>query len=298
MSLDDFFRVNEVEERLRQEAEEEARRKAEEERRAKAEEIRKRRAARSGAAAAPVPPAPLSPAPTPLVPPVAAAGTVIEELPDRYRLHNLQYRNGLYTVDWGKELLENGANKTQDKWIAATQAGDWKLADQPLYFASLRHLYQNQNHAEQRQKQLVEQVRAVFKADFDPQKPYMMTSSKIKYTARGDDLVTHRFGYPDQQKIQAAMVGSDGHITARSGMSTALEALLGTGDGAEVETVGEWVTGMKAYLWRFNQKPKQDEERAVVLGCIVSRFDIVASDVLVNLRPARGVVVYSAPAGT
>ncbi|MFH1669130.1 MAG: hypothetical protein ABIA62_04340, partial [Candidatus Woesearchaeota archaeon] len=71
------------------------------------------------------------------------------------------------------------------------------------------------------------------------------------------------------------------------------QAILGTDDLALVEESYEWIgkEGKKPYLWRFNQTPDNDAERAVVLGVddYYYSFGISAFDIY-NDRPVRGVV--------
>ena len=62
------------------------------------------------------------PAPTSTPPLIVPAGNFrIENLLDRYRLHNISYNGLLYVVDWSKELLENGTKHSQDEWVQQTQ---------------------------------------------------------------------------------------------------------------------------------------------------------------------------------
>ncbi|MFH1669144.1 MAG: hypothetical protein ABIA62_04410, partial [Candidatus Woesearchaeota archaeon] len=72
------------------------------------------------------------------------------------------------------------------------------------------------------------------------------------------------------------------------------QAILGTDDLALVEESYEWIgkEGKKPYLWRFNQTPDNDAERAVVLGVndCNNWFNIDAYGNIYDSRPVRGVV--------
>jgi hypothetical protein len=259
--------------------------KEEEERRRKIEALQARRAGRKEPTA--TPPA------APVVPPaiVPAGHFQIESLADRYRIHDVPYQSGLYVVDWSKELLENGAVKTQQDWITATQSTEWKIPSLSLYHATLGSLYRHKDHAITEQKKLVKEMQELFKKDFDGSY-YMSTSTRIKYAASGLDQVTHDFGSPSAREHSLALVGSHAYVNSASGLEAQMEVLLGSRDLGEIENVYEWVSGRKPFLWRLAQAPAQDEERAAVLGCSGNGFDIYCYSVG-NSRPSRGVVASS-----
>ena len=238
-----------------------------------------------------LPPPPASPPPVPPGPPPLAsfADFHIENLSDRYRMHQVQYHNGVYVVDWSKELLDQGKSKTQEDWITATQSSEWKVPSLQLYHATLRILYQHREHPVKDQKKMVEDMQKMFKTDFEPAKPDMRTSTRIKYAARGEDIVTHDSGYATAREMRVSLVGPNGWINASSGLEEQMDALLGSRDVAEIETVYEWISGKKPYLDRVNQKPVCDKERAAVLGCNGSRFNI-NDYIIYSVGPSRGVV--------
>ncbi|HLC70928.1 MAG TPA: hypothetical protein VJI32_02915, partial [Candidatus Nanoarchaeia archaeon] len=106
------------------------------------------------------------------------------------------------------------------------------------------------------------------------------------------DNVTHYFGYPFAQKHSLALVGQNGYVDSSSGMEAQMEVLLGSCDVAEIKKVYKWVSGKKPYLWRLEQAPAQDEERAAVLGCsdVNGRFGVNCDDGFASYGPSRGVV--------
>ena len=287
MSLDKFFLVSPAEawKKMQQEEEEKRRRTEEEERQRRIEELKARGEKRT---ASPLPPPPASPSPPPLA---SSTDFHIENLPDRYRMHQVQYNNGVYVVDWSKELLDQGVSNVQQEWIEATQSTKWKIPNLQLYHATLRALYQHREHPVKEQKEVVEELRQVFKADFTPAKPYMMTSTRIKYTTDDKDIVTHDVGYVTARKLTVSLVGPNGLINASSGLEKQMDALLGSRDVAEIETVYEWMNDKKPYLYRFTQKPARDEERAAVLGCDVDGFGI--NNFIIDVGPFRGVVALA-----
>ena len=233
------------------------------------------------------------PVPPSLPPLTFSADFQIENLPDRYRLHHVQYNNSVYVVDWKKELLEQGAQKTQQDWITATKKSEWKIPNLQLYHATFRTLYQQREHPMKKQNKMVEVLRQMFKTDFEPAEPYMMTSTRIKYAADGQDMVTHDVGSAAARVLNVSLVvslaGPIGWINASSGFEEQMDALLGSRDLAEIETVYNWISGKKPYLYRLNQQPARVEELAAVLRCGTS-FNINGYNLINCEGSSRGVV--------
>ncbi|MBI4017053.1 MAG: hypothetical protein HY363_05165 [Candidatus Aenigmarchaeota archaeon] len=207
---------------------------------------------------------------------------VIKELKDRYVLQNVPYQGALRTVSWSRRLLDKGSEHTQDEWNVVLQGSEWKLPDATLYHATLAALYQHKDGLE---NELVEKIRLFFCKHFE--KHYLMTGSRVMYKRRGNDTVKHHLSGDEKQ---VCMVGADGWVNAQSGFEDSIDAVVGTRDLLEVENVYEWISGKKAYLWRINNKPNANTERAVVLGVISDgRFNINAGGD--SGWPALGVVV-------
>ncbi len=220
----------------------------------------------------------------------------IQELGDRYRFHNLEYHDGIYTVDWSKELLDGRESHSQEDWMKLTQSADWQkengvwqIPSAPLYHATIAALFENQDHAVAEQQDLVQTVREVFQNDFA--KYYMMTSTRAKYAANGKDVITHDWNTPTARMVKGSFVGPDGYVKPSCGFDTMLEAILESKDFTLIEEAYEWIgkQGNKPYLYRINNQPDNDIERAVVLGVDVNngRFDV---DDFNGNGPVRGVV--------
>jgi len=218
----------------------------------------------------------------------------IEELDDRYRLHNLEYNNGIYAVDWSKKLLDGGNPNTQEEWMDLTKDTEFKLASMPLYHSTIMALFNNQEHPDDGQAQLVQEVRKMLQQDF--KKYLMMTSSGIRYAGRksqtAKDIIIHDWNTKNAREIKGSFVGKDGWIKPGFAEET-MEAILEANGFAMVWEAYEWIgeEGKKPYLWRLNHKPKKETERPLVLGVIVyDRFFIDAYN-FDSDRPARGVVI-------
>ncbi|MBI5881344.1 hypothetical protein HZB90_04395 [archaeon] len=235
---------------------------AEEQRRDLEARIEEKKGARKPATApetepAPAPGNPPPPPPTSTIPPliITPGSLIVQELPDRYRLLNVDYNGEKWNFDWLKKLLDNNANKTQDGWSAFTQNGDVKLPNSMMLYANVAALYANRNHPDPAQKTLVEKVVAeIFKPDST--KNYPHTSTRLAYQQKAVDTVIHNLHYHDQFIIDEDIVGPNA---------------------------------------RLNSKPAQEDVRAVVLGLDGNDwFDIYADDVIGDYRPARGVVASRA----
>ncbi len=217
----------------------------------------------------------------------------IQELDDRYRFHNLEYHNGIYTVDWSKELLDDGASHKQEEWVCLTEDSEFKVPSAPLYHVTIAALFENQDHPIAEQQDLLQVMREVFQQDFKDY--YMMTSTRAKYAKSGNDVVTHDWNTPQARTVKGSFVGPDGYVKPGCGFDTMLEAILESKDMTLIEEAYEWIgeEGKKPYLWRINDKPNNNMERPVVLGVDgnYDRFDFYAVGVGIgNIRPARGVV--------
>src|SRR3989338_7821229 len=218
-------------------------------------------------------------------------GISITELDDRYVLDGISYRNGLYQVSWGKELLDGGKCYTQKDWLALQnkgELGEYIIPDAPLYHASLFALNNAKNGS---QDQLVKKISKMFRKDFADF--FMTTSSRVFYRANGLDEIKHMLCTDEEYSVELDFCGKDGWLNATCGFEESIDALLVTKDLAEVEDIYNWVSGKKPYLWRINDKPQQDLERCVVLGVDSNGdgFGILANGDVDNERPARGVVV-------
>lgn len=214
---------------------------------------------------------------------VQSTGFSIEELEDRFVLNGVHYRNGIYTIEWSKQLLDNGEAHTQDEWLKTLKGGEWSLADAPLNQATMTALYEHKDDPNKDLAKLVRAIQKMLKKDFEDN--WMITGSRVVYRPEGNDKVIHNYATSEEYAVEANIVGPDGF---NKDAEDALEALLDTKDIKKVKQVIKWTSGKKPYLCRLNTKPEQDVERVVVLGVgSIGRFIIVAD---FNIgRPARGV---------
>ncbi|MDP3734387.1 MAG: hypothetical protein Q8R37_04090 [Nanoarchaeota archaeon] len=219
----------------------------------------------------------------------------IESRKDRFRLQNVFYNGWFYTVDQSMELLDNRRCHTQDQWLEWLKSDEnedkWHLASGHLYHASLAALHYNQDHEDKEQQNLVQQCRAMHTQDF--KEDWMMTSTRIIYTPEEPDIIIPDYGSVQQQEINLNLVGPSKFINKESKLEQEIKALLGTSDLEEVEQVYSDLTGQKPYLWGINNKPIEENSRALVLGVddiinFSDNFNINAVSFVSVTRPSRG----------
>lgn len=197
-----------------------------------------------------------------------------------YTIEGVMLPNGAYgDVQVTEKLLDDGRSRTQRGWRDYRNATGWGPGSGPLITAVLMTLYDN------RSTEGVKELRNILGDDF--RKHWMMTATGITYLVGAFDIVTHDSGAPEQRTLEARLVGPDGRINER--MSEEIEALLGSADISRVSDVYKWVTGKESYLRRLNQQPKQNEERALVLGGGFGGFCVDAGGNVNYDWPARGV---------
>ena len=236
--------------------------------------------------------APGSAQPPAIVPPSApvlspGAFNVYKHHDDRYIISPVLYRGELYQVSLGADLLDGGKKHTQDQWVDALQGTEWRLPSAPLMLGLLSTLYSVRDGTD---ASLVAEVQEKLKKDFKDL--WMMTGTRIKYATNGLDTVLHEYRSPEEYSLEAPILGPDGWVTPSCEYGPSIDALLETTDLAALESVSEWASGKKPYLWRVNNTPSSEVQRALVLGVVSSDgFFIDANYSIDGSRPARGVAV-------
>ena len=207
---------------------------------------------------------------TPL--PVTPAALAVQSTQDYWKVSGVNYKNGIYTVELAKSLLDSGNAKTQDNWAKYTeqakQNGNFYTGDMPLYHSLFTALFRQKNNRES------EEARTFIQKQMRDK--WLMTLTRIAYQPKGDDLVIHNYGTKDKYEAKSLVVGADRII--KSGDSKALEAILGTGNIQEINSVYNWINQTPAYIWRVNSNPSKVDER-------VARFNADAD--WVNLYCSR-----------
>jgi len=182
----------------------------------------------------------------------------LEDLKDFYRINGINYREGTYTVDLLKNLLDNGNRKTQDGWVEysqkAQQNNEFYVGDLPLYFAIKHSLYQNRNGKYQDK---IENVRKFIKQQMFSSS--LITLTRINYNKLGKDKAIHNYKTSDQYELFGDIAGLEGEIiNSETNTKSALGSIIGNNDINEVNKVYKWLTEHNACLHTIDSK--QDDE--------------------------------------
>ena len=195
---------------------------------------------------------------TPDVPLPTAHGNVTS-LAEHWEIPNVEYRNGIYTVNLAKSLLENGNAKTQSDWIEyskeAIQRSDFYVGDMALQYAMFKALSMQSNPESLEARDFIKK---------QMREKWLTSTTRLKYNSKGKDEVVHNYGMPNELKLEVELVGPDRFVEASD--SSLLEVLLLDKDVKRVNDVFNFINGTNAYIWRLNSKPKKTDERVAGFG--------------------------------
>jgi len=233
----------------------------------------------------------LKPAPAPAG--NAGSGNVqVSDNPDFWKVEGVEYRNGIYTVELAKALLDNGNTKTQDQWIEYSKQvkarNGFYTGDFQLYHSLFTALYKNRDKDSARQE--VEEARKFLRETF--RKKYPLTLTRIAYQPRGMDKIIHSKGMPDEFSLDVNFVDSDEWVKDAKNPAV-YKALLGSDNIHEINNVYNWINGTDAYLYRLNSKPSSIDERVARFIADSVRADLDCdwfprySDSTLGVRVAR-----------
>jgi len=170
----------------------------------------------------------------------------------------VNYRNGIYTVDLAKSLLDNGTSKTQKDWAeyrkVAEPKGEFYTGDMPLYHSIFTSLFKQKDkpESEEARKFIQKEMRA----------RWLMTLTRIAYQPKEKDKIIHNYGIKDKYELEENIVNPDRIIETAD--SKVLEAILGTGDVSEIKNVYNWINSTDTYIFRLNSKPDEIQERVAM----------------------------------
>ena len=194
---------------------------------------------------------------------------VIPNAGDFWTIPNVNYRNGIFTVEFSKSLLDSGNAKTQDDWAAyseqARKSNGFYTGDMPLYHSLFDALHsQKDNPQSEEARQFIQE---------SIKEKYISTLTIIQYQPKGKDKIIHDYKTSDQYSIDEVIVGEDRFM--KKADDKALIALTGF-KSEKLNEIYQWINGTNGYIWRLNSKPVKVDERVarfyafsdwVVLGC-------------------------------
>lgn len=211
-------------------------------------------------------------------------------------VNNVPVRDVKVSVELTKEFLDNGRPHTQQEWVKIAKKQGYELPDTLTIYSILRALYINFQNKHFQQTKII-QARNLFTSHFDK---YPTTGTRIIYRQKGPDYIIHRWATKKDTTIKTEMrlepttsnpnlVGAELTI-----IPLQTQAILGTTDINEANKVIKWTTNTKNnLLFVILTQPKQNDERAVVLGRGVGngRFVFFCSDFIIVGRQTCGVAV-------
>src|SRR3989344_201617 len=186
---------------------------------------------------------------------------------DAWSISGVEYRNGVYTVDLAKSLLDGRNSRQQAEWIDYSQEaiakGEFYTPDYPLFYGTVRALFRAKDEpaklqeAEEAKKFLQDTSRA----------RWLMTLTRIKYQPQVnllkraifgrraifgvEDIIVHNYGMPDSYEEKTNFIGAN-RLIKDVASPASCKALLGTGNIKEIKDVFQWLNGTDTYLWRVN----------------------------------------------
>lgn len=98
------------------------------------------------------------PGKTPVVQPIppAPVGVGVQSSADAWQVSGVNYRNGVYSVDLAKTLLDSGNAKTQDNWASYSESAmaqnGFRTPDYPLLYGLVKALYTARNDSTKTQE--------------------------------------------------------------------------------------------------------------------------------------------------
>jgi len=179
---------------------------------------------------------------------------------DFWKVSGVSYRNGIYTVDLSKTLLEQGASKTQDQWASyaesAMQGTGFYTPNFMLQHALFSVLHANR---ESSFRDEIEQARTFI--DENAKARWLATLTRIKYNPQGTiDEVVHDYKTNSVFSLDEDFVGPDEWVEQTQNTKP-YKALLGTDNKDGIVEVYSWLNGVKPYLFRVNSDPDSTIER-------------------------------------
>jgi len=173
----------------------------------------------------------------------------LEELADCYRIHGVPVRDSTYAVDIAKNLLDGGAKKRQNDWIAYSQRAikndDFIVGSSMLYHGVFTVLYDHRDDVDH--KENVEKIRIFSQSAF--RHKHFSTLSKVIYVPNRKDKVVHNVRMQDQYVVEGRFIGSNEDLNNSKKSSDAYTMMFGK-DPDQINDVFKWISGWDTYFWR------------------------------------------------
>ncbi len=194
----------------------------------------------------------------------------IEEFPDFYRVHGVQYRGDVVSYDFAKDTLPEATQARYAKHALNAKDDEFRAASAPLVYAICKALYKNREClTELLIKKAKENLELLISSV-----SYSATLSKVMCDTTGQGKIIHDYKQATQYSKPAKIVGETGFITDLNMSAEGyVHALLDTNDSMqEITEVFKWATDNEAYIYCIDHNPSEKLEYEVILHASGERF--------------------------
>lgn len=215
--------------------------------------------------------------PAPVTDPIAYF-TIPKEAYPEWSLDHIARSNGLeasddFDVFLAREILPSMTQADLAKRTVEareitkfepTDISHYGSASAPVIHATAEAIYNNRSHP------VARKVAAFLKTTM--RNNWLNTLTLTRYNPERVDKAIHDIGMPTEYSMEADIVGEDQFI--EQGDSKALKAVLGTDDVGKINEVYQGINDTNMYIWRWNNKPSNVEDRVVRLVADSDRADL------------------------
>lgn len=221
----------------------------------------------------------------------------IEELEDRIQLYNVPvpYDGGeLHNIGWRKKLLNGGACLTQDEHIRRTRDKEFKLPSGLVYGATILALFEliDTEGRPGKAREALEEL--LLNKDADNFSG-IITSTRIRYTSQGPDIVFHDYSYSHMRQQSVDMIRPPWWPMDIFSNRDILQALFGTRRITKFRNALNMRDGNFTYDSLCSDdrvRPRQDAVRVFGFSSFTYHTSAInAAKRVADLGLARGVIV-------
>ncbi len=185
----------------------------------------------------------------------------IDEFDEYYKIHGVEYRNGIAVVRLNKILLgDDEKERNQQEWISysleAMEKNGCVAGSADLDYAILRAIAKNQNNP--RCKTTIMKIVDFLRLDGVYN---LITTTQISYM-QNRDFTVHDAGMPNThaienttEKKEKKIAGNDEWLIKSEedeSIKKACSAVLGSDDVKEINNTFRWLTGKNSYVKRLD----------------------------------------------
>lgn len=167
---------------------------------------------------------------------------------DFWTIPNIHYRGEIVPADLSKRLLPVRTQQQHAEHRNFASPEDFVTMDMPFYIAMFDALFKQRDTLE-----YAGDVRNFVQRSM--RQSFPITLTRIAYSPRGKDTVTHNYGTEDSYQVRANIVGEDRVI--RRWDREAIEAVTGTRDIKRLHQIFNYLNGTDLSVYRFNEKPQE-----------------------------------------